>query len=137
MKRAFALAMLLMSSVAQGQTPAPAPVVPPPSQTPAQYPETWLPRGNVDLVGLDKITARLTAVSGKIAQKLTYGTLEIVVRSCMVRGPDQPADQAAFLDVTDSRDTKFAFHGWMLMSSPGVSVIEHPVYDLRLKGCTA
>ena len=68
---------------------------------------------------------------------MTFGTLQVTVRSCMVRGPDQPADQAAYLDVTDSRDPKFAFHGWMLMSSPGVSVIEHPVYDLRLAACRA
>jgi hypothetical protein len=130
------LAALVLALAVMAQAPAPAPTAPPPSSTPAQYPETWLPRQGVELTGLDKITARMTPVVGKVGQKLSFGTLEVVVRSCVVRGPDQPADQAAFLDVTDSRDAKFGFHGWMLLSSPGVSVIEHPVYDLRLKACS-
>lgn len=133
MRRLAFVALLLGGSVAHAQAPSPA--APPPSQVPAQYPETWLPRAGVELIGLDKITARLTPIAGKVGQKLSFGTLEVVVRSCVLRGPDQPADQAAFLDVSDSRDANFAFHGWMMLSSPGVSVIEHPVYDLRLKGC--
>jgi hypothetical protein len=72
-----------------------------------------------------------------VGQPISFGTLSVTVRSCIVRGPDQPADQAAFLDVTDSRNAAFAFHGWMMLSAPGVSVIEHPVYDLRLAGCRA
>jgi hypothetical protein len=133
MRRLAVLALLLGGSVAHAQGPSPA--VPPPSQAPAQYPETWLPRTGVELIGLDKITTRVTPISGKVGQKLSFGTLEVVVRTCVVRGPDQPADQAAFLDVTDGRDPAFAFHGWMMLSSPGVSVVEHPVYDLRLKAC--
>jgi hypothetical protein len=126
------LAVLLFAPLpALAQTPTPPP------SGPAQFPETWLPRPNVDLTGLDKITTRLTSISGAVGKPMTFGTLQVTVRSCMVRGPDQPADQAAYLDVTDSRDPKFAFHGWMLMSSPGVSVIEHPVYDLRLAACRA
>ncbi len=109
----------------------------PPPSGPAQFPETWLPRSTVDLTGLDKITTRLTPVSGAVGKKLTFGTLVVTVRACVVRGADQPADQAAYLDVTDARDPNFAFHGWMLLSSPGVSVIEHPVYDLRLAACRA
>lgn len=97
--------------------------------------ETWLARGTVDLTGLDKITARITPLSGKIGQAIPFGTLSVTVRSCLVRGPDQPADQAAFLDVTDSRDPGFSFHGWMLLSNPSVAVIEHAVYDVRLAGC--
>lgn len=130
--RCLVVVVLLLSAQARAQSP----VAPPAPQVPTQYPETWLPRGNVELTGLDKITARITPVLGKVAQPLSFGTLKVTVRSCVARGADQPADQAAFLDVTDSRDAGFAFHGWMLLSSPGVSVIEHPVYDLRLKACT-
>ena len=89
----------------------------------------------IELAGLDKVTTRLTTLTGRVGQPITFGTLSISVRSCIVRGPDQPADQAAFLDITDSRDPNFAFHGWMILSDPAVAVIEHPVYDIRLIGC--
>lgn len=116
--------------------PPPATTAPASPAPPPPAPDTWLPRPGVDLTGLDKITTRLTPLSGRVGQPITFGTLVVTVRSCIVRGPDQPADQAAFLDITDRRDPAFSFHGWMLLSSPGVSVVEHPVYDVRLKACT-
>ena len=128
------LAMLLLGATqasAQTPPPVPAPAAPPP---PA---ETWLARPNADLAALDKITARVSPLTGHVGQPMHFGTLSVTVRSCIVRGPDQPADQAAFIDVTDSRDASFSFHGWMLLSAPGVSVLEHPVYDIRLTGCRA
>ncbi len=112
--------------------PAGSPAVPPP---PAPAPDSWVPRGNFELAGLDKITARVSPVTGHVGQAVSFGTLTITVRSCLIRGPDQPADQAAYLDITDSRDANLAFHGWMLLSSPGLSMLEHPVYDIRLTAC--
>ncbi len=133
------LALLAWPALAQ-VPPAPAlppsgpasPAVPPP---PAPAPESWVPRGNFELAGLDKITARVSPVTGHVGQAVSFGTLTITVRSCVVRGPDQPADQAAYLDITDSRDANLVFHGWMLLSSPGLSMLEHPVYDIRLTAC--
>jgi hypothetical protein len=94
----------------------------------------WLPRGSVDLLGLDKVTARATPLFGKVGATLHYGTLSIVVRGCVVRPPDQPADAAAFLDVSDAGGQSL-FHGWMVASVPSLGVVEHPVYDLRVTGC--
>jgi hypothetical protein len=128
------LALALLATPAQAQAQAPPPATPPP---PVPAPETWLPRSNVALAGLDKITARVTPLTGRVGQTLTFGTLSIAVRNCIVRGPDQPADQAAYLDITDSRDGSKEFHGWMLLSSPSLSMLEHPVYDIRLTGCRA
>jgi hypothetical protein len=119
----------LLATPVQAQTQSPPP--------PQPAPETWLPRPNVALAGLDKITARVTQLSGRVGQTLSFGTLSIAVRNCVVRGPDQPADQAVFLDISDSRDAAIAFHGWMLLSSPSLSMLEHPVYDIRLIGCRA
>lgn len=113
-----------------------AQVAPPVGQT-AAPPDSWVPRAGVALIGLDKITARTTPLATRIGQTVKFGSLSVTVRSCIVRGPDQPADEAAFVDVTDSRDAAFGFHGWMLLSSPGASVVEHPVYDVRLVGCRA
>jgi hypothetical protein len=54
----------------------------------------------------------------------------------MVHPTDQPADAAAFLAVTDSHPDSPGFNGWMLQDEPSVSMMEHPIYDLRVTGCT-
>jgi hypothetical protein len=130
--------VLAVSAQAQAQPQAQAQTSPPPVTAPPAPPppvESWVARAGVELAALDKITARVSPLAGRVGQPMHFGTLTVTVRSCIVRGPDQPADQAAFLDVTDSREANFSFHGWMLLSAPGVSVLEHPVYDIRLTGC--
>jgi len=141
--RLATLAFAVMAGSAAAQTPPAPPVVVPPvmapgAQTvapPPAVPETWLPMGVADLVGLDKITTRLTKFSVKVGETASFGTLRITLRACAVRGPNQPADQAAFLDMADVRRKDFAFHSWMLVSDPAVAVVEHPVYDVKLAGC--
>ena len=47
-------------------------------------------------------------------------------------------DAAAFLEMTDSRRAAGAqqvFRGWMFANAPGVSMLEHPVYDVRVLDC--
>ena len=129
--RALLIAFVLLSTQAQAQTAAPAP----PAAPPGPAPETWVARPGVEIAALDKITARVTSLVGRVGQAMSFGTLSITVRNCLARGPDQPADQAVYLDITDSRDTAISFHGWMLLSSPSLSMLEHPVYDIRLTGC--
>jgi len=136
MKRLL-LAFVLLAAPVVAQTPPPAPAAPAAPAAPPAPPDTWLPRPGVELAGLDKITARVTPLIGRVGQTLSFGTLSVAVRNCLVRGPDQPADQAVYLDITDSRDTGISFHGWMLLSAPSLSMLEHPVYDIRLIGCRA
>ncbi len=120
------LALLMIGTPAFGQTPPVPPV-----------PDLWVPRAGVELIALDKITARATTLQGRVGQTLRFGTLSIAVRACLVTGPDRPVDQTAYLDITDSRDAALSFHGWMLTSAPAVSMLAHPVYDIRLAGCRA
>jgi hypothetical protein len=119
------------------QTPAaPAPATPgqPPAPAPAS-PNVWVPKTVADLVALDKVTARTTPLSIRVGQSGTFGSLTIAVRACEIRPPDQPADATVFLDVTDSHAGEPQFHGWMVVSAPWVSMLEHPIYDIRLVGC--
>ncbi|UFN51432.1 DUF2155 domain-containing protein [Roseomonas sp. OT10] len=67
-----------------------------------------------------------------------FGTLTITVRACNARPPDEVPDAAAFIEVTDSllpQGSPPAFRGWMLANAPAVSMLEHPVYDLRILEC--
>ena len=115
--------------------PTVAPVTP--AAPPAPAPDVWLARPIVDLVGLDKVSARATPLSGPVGQPLSFGSLTVLARACVVRPPDAAADAAAFLEIADAQlDTK-PFRAWMLVSAPAVSIFEHPVYDIRLVGCRA
>jgi len=149
-RRLLARALLLMlpGTVALAQLPAQGPAPPPPlpalpapgGTAPAPAPVTppqnvWLPKTVADLMALDKVTARATPLSVRAGASVNFGTLSIAVRACAVRPPDQPADAAAFLDITDSHAGGPQFHGWMLLSAPALSMLEHPIYDVRLAGC--
>ena len=95
----------------------------------------WLPRPGVELQALDKVTARSTLLDGHVGQTMQFGSLTITVTACVVRPADQPADAAAFVQITDSHKDEPGFRGWLLRDEPAVSMFEHPLYDIRLNGC--
>lgn len=132
MRRAAAAALaLLLCAAAPSDQPADQP---PPDPAPS-WPNGWLPRGTADIAALDKLSAQPTTLAIKAGSSAPFQTLTITVRSCLVRPPDQPADAAAYLDVTDSRPNSPEFHGWMLAGEPALSVFQSPLYDLRLLRC--
>jgi hypothetical protein len=113
---------------------APAQIAPT-QAAPVQAAIDWQQRGSAEIQALDKISARTTTLTGKVGDTLHFGSLSITVRACVSRGADEPADSAAFLDITDSHPSAPSFHGWMLAAEPAASMLEHPVYDVRLTAC--
>ena len=103
--------------------------------TPAAAQESWIPKGTADLALLDKIRAQPNTAAVRVGESTVIGSLTVRVKSCVVRPADQPADAAAYLEVTDTRGNGDVFHGWLLAKTPGASQMEHPVYDVRLLGC--
>jgi hypothetical protein len=99
-------------------------------------PNNWLPATTVKLQALDKVNAQSTALTIKVGASATFGSLTITAKACVVRPPDQPADAAAYLNVTDSHPEAPRFDGWMLQDEPSISMLQHPIYDLRVIGCT-
>jgi len=100
--------------------------------------QDWVPKRDAELQVLDKVTARISVLKAPVGQSARYGTLTIAVRACNARPPDDVPDAAAFLEMTDSRRSAGAqqvFRGWMFANAPGVSMLEHPVYDVRVLDC--
>ncbi len=112
------------------------PPPPPADMTPLQRANVWLPAGSAKLQALDKVNAQATAMTVKVGQSATFGSLTIRVKACLVRPGDQPADAAAYLAVTDSHPDSPPFNGWLLWHEPAVSMMQHPIYDIRVLGCT-
>ena len=90
------------------------------------------------LQGLDKVTARVVTIEAPVGRPVRFGTLEIIARSCKKRRPEENPESAAFLDIWELRANQPAqslFRGWMFASSPALSAMEHPVYDIRVLDC--
>jgi hypothetical protein len=88
--------------------------------------------------GLDKITARITRFEVPIGRTALFGTLEVTPRACHTKPPTEPPLTTAFVEVNERRhegDPRRIFTGWMFADSPGLSGVEHPVYDVWLTGC--
>lgn len=129
-----------------------APTPPPPQTIPdiapqgdnAQLPAipsispTYEERPSVILRALDKVTARTQTFQIPVGQQFNFGALTIAVRACRARPELEPRDAAAFLQVIEQKPGEAItprFSGWMFASSPSLSAMEHPVYDLRVLGC--
>ncbi len=119
--------------------PGPSPPAPPTAaeQPPARQPVagTWVPRGAARLQVLDKVNARYTVLTVKKGETVRFETLSIGVLGCVVRGPDQAPDAAAFVTATDSLGAASPFSGWIVQSAPAASMLQHPIYDVRVAGC--
>ncbi len=103
----------------------------------AQTQGNWVPARVAELQALDKVTARISVLEAPLDQVVGFGTLEIRVSACHRRPPDDPPDAAAWLEVRDTRPgtTEVPFRGWMFAASPGLNMLEHPVYDIRVLAC--
>ncbi|MEQ8354194.1 MAG: DUF2155 domain-containing protein [Kiloniellaceae bacterium] len=90
------------------------------------------------LQGLDKITARISTFEAPLDVPVRFGSLEIVARVCDKKPPEETPESTAFLEIDDVRPdspTIELFKGWMFASSPAVSALEHPVYDVWVVDC--
>lgn len=95
-------------------------------------------QGGAVLRGLDKVTARVSDIYAPLDVPVQFGSLQITVRKCNKRPPEETPEQTVFLEINDNRpDHTIAriFTGWMFWSSPARNALEHPVYDVWLKDC--
>lgn len=90
------------------------------------------------LQGLDKITARISTFEAPLGRAVRFGTLEITVKSCRKRPPEEPPETSAYMEILDIKPVQEPvrlFEGWMFASSPALSALEHPVYDVWVLDC--
>jgi hypothetical protein len=92
------------------------------------------------LEGLDKTTARVSEFLAPVGKPVEFGTLSIVVRDCEKNPPEDTPENAAFVQIYEVRkgeEKARLFSGWMFSSSPALSALEHPVYDITVLDCRA
>jgi hypothetical protein len=137
MRYAWLLVSLCFVAPALAQEiPETAPVE---EEQPYYYPESYTRNtyGGVLLQGLNKVTARASKLEILLGEYVRFGKIEIEVLKCWQSPPEDLPETAALLRVTDykSEEPVLMFQGWMFASSPALSSLEHPVYDLRILSC--
>lgn len=96
------------------------------------------PEPIIILQGLDKITARTSKFAFRVGETVDFGSLKITAHSCQVSDPMDPPESAALLEIHEQKKSqlpKSVFQGWMFASSPALSSLEHPIYDIWVIDC--
>lgn len=119
------------------------------------------PAGGAKLRALDKITGNSTDLTARVGQSVEHGRLKVTVRACYQSSPQDAPESAAFVEIHSTAPAKavkveanpvansnmnrgaqpigpdgLLFSGWMYASSPGLSALEHPTYDVWVINCT-
>lgn len=90
----------------------------------------------VTLRALDKMLGRPTDVEMAVGETVVFGRLAIRAVECRYPADDPASDAYAHLEILDP-DGRTIFDGWMIASSPALSALEHPRYDVWVLRCTA
>ena len=120
------------------ETPKTAQTTPKPAEEP---PPPTLKKDIAVLQMLDKVAGRTTTLRVPVNTGGDFGLLHLVVRACRVSAPSVAPESTVFLEISEAegadpyRPRALLFSGWMFASSPALSSLEHPVYDVTLLGC--
>jgi hypothetical protein len=93
--------------------------------------------------GLNKITAKTSLLEIKIGSTIKFGRLSITAHKCWQSPLEQRPESKILLEIFDSGEVKTneeskqtrIFYGWMFSSSPSISALEHPIYDITAVNC--
>lgn len=92
----------------------------------------------VKLQSLDKASARTMTFEARVGSTVKFGPVYIKVQSCRKAPPIEQPESAAFLqiwEVTPKGESVWVYSGWMFASSPALSPMDHPIYDVWVLDC--
>ena len=89
------------------------------------------------LRGLDRITGAVNNFSMAVGETLEFERLEVTLEACRYPVGDINSDAYALLKIRDIRNEEPSFYGWMIASSPALSALDHPRYDIWVLSCEA
>jgi hypothetical protein len=92
----------------------------------------------VILQGLNKVTAKTFELEGEMDNIINFERLIIKPLKCWKAPPTERPENKVLLKIYEKKlDQKevLIFYGWMFSSSPGLSGLEHPTYDITIKEC--
>ena len=91
------------------------------------------------LQALDKTTAKTLVFNVEVGSTVQMGKLFIRAAACIAAPPLEDPESAAFIQVWEEpkpmQEPNWVFSGWMFASSPSLSAMDHPVYDVWVIEC--
>jgi hypothetical protein len=107
---------------------------------------TNVPRRSALLRALNKQTGRVQDMDVAVGGVELFESLALRVSACFDRPADEEPENSAFVQISEttaghkdeiaaSRSNPPVFSGWFFSSSPSLSAMEHPDYDIWLLKC--
>lgn len=84
---------------------------------------------------LDKLTSETGDVTLSAGQAAKFGRLVVRLDSCRYPLANPASDSEAHLTIIEETTQSQLFAGWMLASSPALSALDHPRYDVWVLSC--
>ncbi len=84
---------------------------------------------------LDKLTSETGDVTLSRGQSAKFGRLLVQLDSCRYPTDNPASDAEAHLTILEDSSRTPLFSGWMLASSPALSALDHPRYDVWVLSC--
>ena len=87
---------------------------------------------------LNKTTNKVSTKNILVSSKISWETLNIEVLYCGSTPPTEIPEDYVLIDVYDTinNENTNIYKGWMISSSPDVTPLENPIYDLWLVDCS-
>jgi hypothetical protein len=99
----------------------------------------WIATKEAKVKALNKVLTRNKEIKIKTGGSQKFGSLSIAVEKCFKADDSDKEESSALIKITETLSngtTKQAFHAWMFSSSPAISALEHPIYDVILLSCS-
>lgn len=88
------------------------------------------------LRGVDRINGEVFEMIVPSGQTARFENMAIRLNSCRYPVGNPAGDAYASLDIWENETGKYLFVGWMIASSPALSAMDHPRYDIWVMRCT-
>jgi hypothetical protein len=84
---------------------------------------------------IDRLTGETGDMELARGQSATNGRLTILLDDCRYPASNPAGDAEAHLTIHDTTLSDPVFEGWMIASSPALSALDHPRFDVWVLGC--
>jgi hypothetical protein len=104
--------------------------------TPVAGQEAVTEAAGAQLRGVDRINGEVFEITVPTGGTARLRNLEIKLNSCRYPVGNPAGDAYASLEIWETETGEYFFSGWMIASSPALSAMDHPRFDIWVMRCT-
>lgn len=91
--------------------------------------------GSALLRAMDKVSGDVTDFELSPAETQEIGRIQVTLGECRYPLANPTGEAYAYLVIRNTGDETPVFEGWMIASSPALSALDHPRYDVWVLRC--